>query len=72
MGMGYNENVEHHEFLGLGDKPLTFGEQIAQDLNAVNKVTQPKGMGKTTKMLVTGGVLLLVAFVGFKIYKKIK
>jgi hypothetical protein len=70
--MGNYNKEKHHSFLGLGTKPLTFGEQVAQDIDALNKVNQPTGISKTTKMVVGGVVLLVVGFVGLKMYKKFK
>ena len=64
---------EHYGFLdNLFGKELTFGEQVAQDIEALNEVNEVKGMSKTTKTIIGGAILLVVGFVGFKIYKKVK
>ena len=69
--MNYKSEKNHHNFLG-GKRPLTFGEQIANDISAINDANSVKKGVSTTAMVVGGLVVLGVAFVGYKIIIKKK
>tara|TARA_R110001632_G_scaffold207259_4_gene331280 strand:+ start:7943 stop:8149 length:207 start_codon:yes stop_codon:yes gene_type:complete len=67
--MNYNKE-KHHSFLGVGKKPLTFGEQVAMDIEAINDANSVKKPISTTTMVIGGLVVLGVVFVGYKMIKK--